>query len=129
MPPTPTEIAEFEASFNKDADAAVRGLVEHLLSSPHYGERMALPWLDAARYADSNGFQQDGDTFQWIWRDWVVKAINDKFSGKVAAGNIAAATEAFQIVHKEMEVAKNMAPAPASPAIPAKAAHRRTDHA
>ena len=44
---------------------------------PHYGERMALPWLDAARYADSNGFQQDGDTWQWIWRDWVVKALND----------------------------------------------------
>ncbi len=44
---------------------------------PHYGERMALPWLDAARYADSNGFQQDGDTWQWIWRDWVVRALND----------------------------------------------------
>ena len=38
---------------------------------------MALGWLDAARYADSNGFQQDGDTWQWIWRDWVVRALND----------------------------------------------------
>ena len=37
---------------------------------------MALPWLDAARYADSNGFQQDGDTWQWIWRDWLVQALN-----------------------------------------------------
>ena len=52
-------------------------LVDRLLASPHYGERMALPWLDAARYADSNGFQQDGDTWQWIWRDWLVKALND----------------------------------------------------
>jgi hypothetical protein len=47
------------------------------MASPHYGERMALSWLDAARYADSNGFQQDGDTWQWIWRDWVVSALND----------------------------------------------------
>ena len=49
--------------------------MERLLASPHYGERMALPWLDAARYADSNGFQQDGDTFQYVWRDWVVRAL------------------------------------------------------
>ena len=56
---------------------AYEKLVDRLLASPHYGERMALPWLDAARYADSNGFQQDGDTWQWIWRDWVVKALND----------------------------------------------------
>ena len=52
-------------------------LVDQLLDSQHYGERMALPWLDAARYADSNGFQQDGDTWQWMWRDWVVRALND----------------------------------------------------
>jgi len=52
-------------------------LVDRLLQSKHYGERMAMSWLDAARYADSNGFQQDGDTWQWLWRDWVVKALND----------------------------------------------------
>ncbi|MFO1001832.1 MAG: DUF1549 domain-containing protein [Planctomycetaceae bacterium] len=52
---------------------AYEKLVDRLMASPHYGERMALSWLDAARYADSNGFQQDGDTWQWIWRDWVVK--------------------------------------------------------
>jgi len=51
--------------------------VARLLASPHYGERMALPWLDAARYADSNGFQQDGDTHQWVWRDWLVHALNE----------------------------------------------------
>ncbi len=56
---------------------AYEKLVDRLLDSPHYGERMALPWLDAARYADSNGFQQDGDTWQWMWRDWVVRALND----------------------------------------------------
>ena len=59
------------------SDLAYETLVDRLLSSRQYGERMALPWLDAARYADSNGFQQDGDTWQWIWRDWVVKAFNE----------------------------------------------------
>jgi hypothetical protein len=54
---------------------------------------MALPWLDAARYADSNGFQQDGDTWQWMWRDWVVKALNadmpfDRFSIEQLAGDL-----------------------------------------
>ena len=54
---------------------------------------MALPWLDAARYADSNGFQQDGDTFQWMWRDWVVRAMNadmpfDRFSIEQLAGDL-----------------------------------------
>ena len=74
LPPTPAEVDAFVS----DADPqAYEKLVERLLKSPHYGERMALPWLDAARYADSNGFQQDGDTWQWIWRDWVVKAFND----------------------------------------------------
>ncbi len=51
--------------------------MDRLLDSPHYGERMALPWLDAARYADSNGFQQDGNRHQWPWRDWVVRAYRD----------------------------------------------------
>lgn len=74
LPPTPKEVDAFVA--DKD-DRAYEKLVDRLLESRHYGERMALPWLDAARYADSNGFQQDGDTWQWIWRDWVVRALND----------------------------------------------------
>ncbi len=74
LPPTPDEVD----SFVRDPDAnAYENFVDRLLASPHYGERMALSWLDAARYADSNGFQQDGDTWQWIWRDWLVKALND----------------------------------------------------
>ena len=90
LPPTPDEVDAFVA----DADpAAYEKLVERLLASPHYGERMALPWLDAARYADSNGFQQDGDTWQWIWRDWVVKALNadmafDQFTIEQLAGDL-----------------------------------------
>jgi len=76
LPPTPDEVDRFVA----DPDPFAYGkLVDRFLASPHYGERMSLPWLDAARYADSNGFQQDGDTWQWMWRDWVVRALNEDF--------------------------------------------------
>ncbi|HSI33260.1 MAG TPA: PSD1 and planctomycete cytochrome C domain-containing protein [Tepidisphaeraceae bacterium] len=74
LPPTPAEV---EAFVKDQSPGAYERMVDRLLASPHYGERMALPWLDAARYADSNGFQQDGDTYQWVWRDWLVKALND----------------------------------------------------
>ncbi len=74
VPPTPEEVDAFVADNNPKA---YENLVDRLLASPRYGERMVLPWLDTARYADSNGFQQDGDTWQWIWRDWLVKALND----------------------------------------------------
>jgi hypothetical protein len=77
LPPTPDEIV----AFVRDEDPnAYEHLVDRLLDSQHYGERMALPWLDAARYSDSNGFQQEGDTWQWMWRDWVVKSFNDDLS-------------------------------------------------
>ena len=74
LPPTPAEVDAFVADKSPDA---YEKQADRLMKLPQYGERMAIPWLDAARYADSNGFQQDGDTFQWVWRDWVVKAFND----------------------------------------------------
>ncbi|MEE2827347.1 MAG: DUF1549 domain-containing protein, partial [Planctomycetota bacterium] len=74
LPPTLEEVQQF---VEDPEPQAYERLVDRLLASPHYGERLALPWLDAARYSDSNGFQQDGDTFQWAWRDWVVRALND----------------------------------------------------
>ena len=90
LPPKPEEVDAFVAD---NAPDAYERLVDRLLKSPHYGERMALPWLDAARYADSNGFQQDGDTFQWVWRDWVVRSLNadlpfDRFSIEQLAGDL-----------------------------------------
>ena len=90
LPPTPEEVDAFVADTDPQA---YEKLVDRLLASPHYGERMALPWLDAARYADSNGFQQDGDTWQWMWRDWVVRALNadmpfDRFSTEQLAGDL-----------------------------------------
>jgi hypothetical protein len=90
LPPTPKEVDAFVAD---TGPKAYEKLVDRLLASQHYGERMALPWLDAARYADSNGFQQDGDTWQWIWRDWVVRALNadlpfDQFTIWQLAGDL-----------------------------------------
>ena len=90
LPPEPAEIDAFLADQAPDAYDKV---VDRLFASPHYGERMALPWLDAARYADSNGFQQDGDTYQWVWRDWVVQALNrnmpfDQFTIDQLAGDL-----------------------------------------
>ncbi|MFM2413521.1 MAG: hypothetical protein RJB05_697, partial [Armatimonadota bacterium] len=78
---------------NDTAPNAYEKVVDRLMASPHYGERMALPWLDAARYADSNGFQQDGDTYQYVWRDWVVNALNanmpfDQFAIEQLAGDL-----------------------------------------
>ncbi len=90
LPPEPEEIDAFLAD---QAPGAYERVVDRLLASVHYGERMALPWLDAARYADSNGFQQDGDTYQWVWRDWVVQALNanmpfDQFTIEQLAGDL-----------------------------------------
>jgi len=90
LPPTPEETAAFVAD---KAPGAYERQVDRLLASPHYGERMALPWLDAARYADSNGFQQDGDTHQWVWRDWLVRQLNadkpfDQLSTEMLAGDL-----------------------------------------
>ena len=90
LPPSVDDVQRFVAD---DAPDAYERLVDRLLSSPRYGERMALPWLDAARYADSNGFQQDGDTWQWLWRDWVVRALNadlsfDQFTTWQLAGDL-----------------------------------------
>ncbi len=90
LPPSPEEVDAFVAD---RGPRAYESVVERLLASPNYGERMALPWLDAARYADSNGFQQDGDTWQWIWRDWVVRSLNadlpfDQFTIWQLAGDL-----------------------------------------
>lgn len=67
--------------------------IEHLLNSPHFGERMALPWLDASRYADTNGYSIDGGRTMWLWRDWVIHAFNsnlpfDQFIVDQIAGDL-----------------------------------------
>ena len=74
LPPSPKEIADFVA--DSSANAYER-LVDRLLESVAYGERMATDWLDVARYADSYGFQVDRERDMWAWRDWVVRAFNN----------------------------------------------------
>jgi hypothetical protein len=74
LPPTPAEVNAFVS----DQDArAYEQLVDRLLKSSRYGERMAADWLDLARYADSYGFQVDRERDMWPWRDWVIKAFNE----------------------------------------------------
>jgi hypothetical protein len=90
LPPTPEETARFMADSSPDA---YERLVERLLASPHYGERMAWPWLDAARYADTNGYQGDNERTMHPWRDWVIEAFNrnmpyDQFTIEQLAGDL-----------------------------------------
>ncbi|MFN9972527.1 MAG: DUF1549 domain-containing protein, partial [Phycisphaerae bacterium] len=73
--------AEESIRSNADApragvDAVYERLMDRLLKSPHYGERMAVDWLDAARFADTNGYQVDRDREMYAWRDWVIEAFN-----------------------------------------------------
>lgn len=72
LPPSPEEVSSFVTRHS-----SLEALADRLLSSPAYGERMAVDWLDVARYADSYGFQVDREREVWPWRDWVAKAFND----------------------------------------------------
>ncbi len=90
LPPEPGEIDAFLADPSSDA---YERAVDRLLASPRYGERMATRWLDAARYADTNGYQSDGERFMWRWRDWVIEAYNanmpfDRFTIEQLAGDL-----------------------------------------
>jgi Protein of unknown function (DUF1553)/Protein of unknown function (DUF1549)/Planctomycete cytochrome C len=89
LPPTPEEVDAFIAN---NSPAAYEQLVDRLLASPRYGERMVWEWLEAARYADSNGYQGDGERTMWPWRDWAIGAFNsnlpyDQFSVWQLAGD------------------------------------------
>lgn len=90
LPPTPGEVDDFLADKSPDAYEKV---VERLLASPHYGERWGRHWLDAARYADSNGFEKDRERSIWPYRDWVINALNrdlpfDQFTVEQLAGDL-----------------------------------------
>ena len=65
-----------DAFLADDSGDAYEKVVDQLLNSPAYGEKMALHWLDVARYADSYGYQDDNIRGQWPWRDWVIHAFN-----------------------------------------------------
>lgn len=90
LPPSPEQLAAFAADQSPDA---WEKQVDALLASPRYGERMALDWLDVARFADTYGYQSDNECFLWPWRDWVIKSFNenlayDKFLTWQVAGDL-----------------------------------------
>src|SRR5262245_39246309 len=90
LPATPQEIDNFVSDPSPNAYERV---VDRLLASSRYGERMAYRWLDAARYADTNGYQLDGEREMWRWRDWVIQAFNrnmpfDQFVIEQLAGDL-----------------------------------------
>ena len=90
LPPTPGEVDAFVADQSSDAYEKV---VDRLMASPRYGERMVWEWLDLARYADTNGYQGDAVRTMWPWRDWAVKSLNenmpyDQFVIKQIAGDL-----------------------------------------
>jgi len=100
LPPSPEAVDQFVADTRPDA---YERLVDRLLASPHYGERWARRWLDAARYADTNGYEKDRDREIWAWRDWVINALNqdlpfDEFTIEQLAGDMLPGATKDQII-------------------------------
>jgi len=90
LPPTPEEVEEFVADRRPDAYVS---LVDRLLASPHYGERMAIGWLDVVRFADTIGYHSDNPRNVWPYRDWVIRSFNanqpfDEFTIHQIAGDL-----------------------------------------
>ena len=90
LPPTPAEVDAFIAD---KSPRAYEKQVDRLLASPHYGERWARQWLDAARYADSDGYEKDKSREVWFWREWVINSLNkdmgyDQFLIEQLAGDL-----------------------------------------
>jgi hypothetical protein len=94
LPPTPEEVDDILRAWAAKPQAAYEALVDRLLASPHYGERWGRHWLDAARYADSDGYEKDtGRPWAWRFRDWVINALNrdlpfDQFTIEQLAGDL-----------------------------------------
>ncbi len=113
LPPTPEEIATFESDWSDSSDKshACRKLIDRLLDSPHYGERMARHWLDVVRYADSSGFANDYERGNaWRYRDYVVRSFNadkpyDQFIKEQIAGDEMAANLKPETLNSELLIA------------------------
>jgi hypothetical protein len=93
LPPTLEEVDAFQQSAIRNPQSAIGSTVDRLLASPRYGERMALEWLDAARYADTHGYHIDSHRDMWKWREWVIEAFNrnlsfDRFTIEQLAGDL-----------------------------------------
>ena len=93
LPPTPAEVDRFVSDYRRRGEPAYVDAVDRLLNSRRFGERMAVPWMDAARYADTNGYSIDGGRDMWLFRDWVIESINrnqpiDEFITHQLAGDL-----------------------------------------
>jgi hypothetical protein len=100
LPPSPEEIQAF---LSDTTPQAYDSLLDRLLTSPRFGENLAVSWLDASRYADTNGYSIDGGRHQWIWRDWVINSFNqnqpyDQFLTEQLAGDLLPNATEQQIV-------------------------------
>ena len=100
LPPSDADLQAYLADSSPEAWSKA---IDRLMSSPHYGENMAMQWLDFARYADSNGFQSDTQRTMWPYRDWVIKAFNDNkpfdaFTVEQLAGDLLPQATRDQIV-------------------------------
>ncbi len=96
LPPSPQELAAFEQQ-------GLEATVEALLGSTRFGEKWARPWLDLARYSDTNGYEKDMQREQWAWRDWVINAVNkdmpwDRFLIEQIAGDLLPNASQDQII-------------------------------
>ncbi|MEQ1830934.1 MAG: DUF1549 domain-containing protein, partial [Pirellula sp.] len=90
LPPTIQQVDEF---LRDTSPTALETVVDRLLDSKHFGERMAMPWLDLARYGDTSGYHNDSLRDMWLWREWVVQALNenmpfDQFTIEQLAGDL-----------------------------------------
>ena len=93
LPPTVESVDAFVKAAAHDREAAFSAAVDTLLASPHFGERLAVPWLDLARYGDTSGYHNDSLRDMWLWREWVINAFNegmpfDQFTIEQIAGDM-----------------------------------------
>ncbi len=103
LPPTLAQWERFRQASAADPAQAKEEIVDELLESPRYGEHLAAMWLDAARYADTFGFEKDPQRTIWPWRDWVIRAFNadmpfDEFTVKQLAGDLLAHPDADDLL-------------------------------
>ena len=100
LPPTPDQVGQFMSDTSADR---LEKVVDQLLRSKHYGEQMAVSWLDNARFADTNGYQNDFVRSMWVWRDWVIDAYNsnmpyDQFIIQQIAGDMLPESTTSQLI-------------------------------
>jgi hypothetical protein len=93
LPPTVEEVDKFVKQYRLDRNLAISNWVDKLLGREQFGEHFAWGWMDAARYADTNGYQSDGERVMWRWRDWLIASLNagkpyDQMTREMLAGDL-----------------------------------------